>query len=194
MLRILNWLIVVVWLLPAAAGADQVPARGKFLVATELVRGDFFEETVVLLLHYDTTGAIGLVINRPTEVEALELLSDVDAIADYSGPLFWGGPVEVTSVRALLHTDTPPEDATEIVESVYQLPVDDWLTHAPMDPASLRFFIGYAGWGAGQLDGELARGSWHIVEAMDETVFAEDPVSLWQRLSPPREFRAARRP
>jgi putative transcriptional regulator len=191
MIRIVTWLMFAVWLLPAAAGADQRPAKGKLLVATELVRGDHFAETIVLLLHYDDTGAMGIVVNRPTEIETGELLADLDAISGYSGTLFWGGPVQMNSLRALLRTDTPPEGGEAIVDSVHYVPIDDWLKDAPMDLASLRFFIGYAGWAAGQLDREMALGSWHVVPASDEHIFAEDPRVLWKRLTPPREHRAA---
>ena len=188
---IVTWLVFLAWLLPATAGADQRPAKGKLLVATELVRGDLFNETVVLLLHYDETGAMGLVVNRPTEIEPDELLSDVDAITDYSGTLYWGGPVRMNTVSALLRTDTPPQGAKAIVDSVYSVPIDDGLADAPAHEGRLRFFLGYAGWSAGQLDHEMARGSWHVVPASDEAVFADDPRELWQRLTPPREHRVA---
>jgi putative transcriptional regulator len=191
MKRIVTWLVFVVWLLPAAAGADQQPAKGKLLVATELVRGDLFGQTVVLLLHYDENGAMGIVVNRPTDIEPEELLADVDAFSGYSGTLYWGGPVRMNSLRALLRTDMPPKGAEAIVDSVHHVPIDDGLKEAPADLASLRFFIGYAGWGAGQLDSEMDLGSWHVVPASDEHVFAEDPRALWKRLTPPREHRAA---
>ncbi len=181
----------VVWLLPAVAGADQRPAKGKLLVATELVGGYLFAETIVLLLHYDENGAMGIVVNRPTEIEPEELLADVDAAFGYSGTLYWGGPVQMNSLRALLRTDTPPKAAEAIVDSVHQVPIDDWLKDGPADPDSLRFFIGYAGWTAGQLDREMDLGSWQVVPASDEHVFAEDPRALWKRLTPPREHRAA---
>jgi len=191
MKKIVSWLVFVAWLLPAAAGADQRPAKGKLLVATELVRGDIFDETVILLLHYDETGAMGIVVNRPTDIEPEELLAGVDAISGYSGTLYWGGPVKMNTLHALLRTDAPPEGAQAIVDSVYYVGNDDRLKDAPMDLASLRFFIGYAGWAAGQLEHEFSRGSWHVVPASDEHVFAEDPRALWERLSPPREHRAA---
>ena len=191
MKRIATWLVLAVWLLPAAAAADQQLAKGKLLVATELVRGDLFEQTVVLLLHYDETGALGLVINRPTEIEPEEFLADFEPVADSSGTLYWGGPVSMNRMFALLRTDTPPAGAQAIADSVYAVPIDDELSDAPMEVASLRFFFGCAGWAAGQLDHEMARGSWHVVQASDETVFVEEPDTLWRRLSPPREHRAA---
>ena len=191
MTRCLTWLLLTAWLLPTAAGADQQLAKGKLLVANEFVVGEFFAKTVILLLHYDERGAMGLVVNRPTEVEPGELLADVEAISGYSGTLYWGGPVRMSSLRALLRADTPPEGAQEVIDSVYLLPLDDALKDVAMDPASLHFFIGYAGWSAGQLDHELGRGDWLVVPASDELVFAEDPGLLWDRLTPVDKYRAA---
>ncbi|MDH3758313.1 MAG: YqgE/AlgH family protein, partial [Gammaproteobacteria bacterium] len=155
MIRIPTWFVFVAWLLPVGAIADQVPAQGKLLIATELVQGELFEQTVVLLLHYDETGAFGLVVNRPTDVKPEELLADEDAIEGYSGTLFWGGPVHMDSLRALLLTDTPPAGAEQIIESVHLVSYEDALEGVPKDPASVRFFIGYAGWAPGQLDKEM---------------------------------------
>ena len=194
MKRIATWLVLATWLLPAMAGADSRPAKGQLLVATEVVQGDLFGQTVVLLLHYDETGAMGLVINRPSELEPQEAIADFDVISAYAGPMYWGGPVRMNRVFALLRTDTPPAGAQRIAEWVHAVPIDDGLQDFPMDEDRLRFFFGCAGWGAGQLDRELARGSWHVVPASAETVFAEDPRTLWKRLMPPKEHRAAVQP
>jgi len=191
MIKTLTWLVSVAWLLPAAASAAEVPAQGKLLVATELVEGELFAETVVLLLFYDETGAFGLVVNRPTDVSPDELLADEEGIADYDGTLFWGGPVQMDSLRALLRTDEPPEEAEKILDSVYLVSLEDALQMGPTDPARLRLYIGYAGWAPGQLDYELARGSWRVVPATDDLVFAEAPRELWKQLAPAHEQRAA---
>lgn len=185
MKKFVTWLVCIIWLLPAMAGADQRLAKGKLLVATEMVQGELFAQTVILLLQYDRDGAMGLVVNRPTELEPEEFLADTDGISGYSGTLYWGGPVRMNSIRALLRTDTAPEAAQAIVDSVYQVPVDDSLMDAASYSSNLRLFIGYAGWGAGQLDREMALGSWHVVAASDGHVFAQDPRALWERLSPP---------
>jgi putative transcriptional regulator len=191
MARILTWLALAACLLPAAVGADESPAKGKLLVATELISGDIFVQTVILLLHYDQTGAAGLVVNRPTEVEPQELLAEDDEFSDYDGAMYWGGPVQMNSIRALLRTDKPSGRAEKIIGSVYLVPFDDELKDVLDDAPRLRLFIGYAGWAPGQLDHELARGSWHIVPASADIVFAKDPGALWKRLAPRSEHRAA---
>ena len=188
--RFRTWLFVVAWLLPAAVSADPRPAQGMFLVATDVVQGELFAETVVLLLHYDETGAFGLVVNRPTDVELGELLADEEGLSDYRGTLFWGGPVQMDSLRALLYTDESPDEAEKIIDSVYLVGFEDAVELSPTDPGRLRLYIGYAGWAPGQLDYELARGSWRILPATPEHVFADEPRALWKQLTPAEEQRA----
>lgn len=188
--RITLILAVAGWLISPAVGAEQEPAAGKLLVATEDLRGEFFVRTVVLLLRYDDTGAVGLVVNRPTRASPAELLPEDEAPADYRGTLYWGGPVEMATVRALQLTDEPPDGAVPIVDTVHQVPVDVALSVSGGDSATLRFFVGYAGWAPGQLDRELALGSWHVVPATEELVFTDDPEMIWERLTPVREYRA----
>lgn len=189
MARILTWLVFAACLLPATAAAEELPGKGKLLVATEQIRGDIFVHTVVLLLHYDETGAAGLVVNRRTEVELEELLPDDDEFSDHHGAVFWGGPVQMNSLRALMKTDSPPEGAEKIVDSVYLVPFDESLKDVPGDVSRLHFFIGYAGWAPGQLDRELALGSWHVLPASDDLVFAKDPDLVWKRLAPRQDLR-----
>jgi putative transcriptional regulator len=119
MSRILTCLVFIACVLPAGANADPLPGDAKLLVATEKVGGDIFVQTVILLLQHDETGAIGLVINRPTEVGMDELVDDDDALSAYSGPIYWGGPVQMNSLSALMKSDTSPGDAERVFGSVY---------------------------------------------------------------------------
>ena len=175
----------------AGVSADQVPATGKLLVATDEVRGPYFEQTVVLLLKHDETGTLGLVVNRPIDASAIESLLVDEELAVHRGSFFWGGPLLQTTVRALLHTDTPPEDAMQVSDAVYLVDADEALLATESNAAMLRFFVGYAGWAPGQLANELAFNSWHILPATEELVFAEDTDDLWRKLLPSDQFRAA---
>jgi hypothetical protein len=97
----------------------------------------------------------------------------------------------MSSVRALLLADSPPDGAATIVDNIHLVSFDKAMAEGRFDPAGLRLFIGYAGWAPGQLDGELAIRSWEVVPASAELVFADDPGGIWQSLAPVLEYRAA---
>jgi putative transcriptional regulator len=96
-----------------------------------------------------------------------------------------------STMRALLRTDTPPADAEHIFAAVHLVNVDEALLASASDTAKLRFFVGYAGWSAGQLQRELAIDSWHIVAATEELVFAEEAADIWRKLLSTQQYRAA---
>ncbi len=165
--------------------AEEDLGKGKLLVATEVVRGRAFAESVILLLNYDETGAVGLVVNRPTEALPAQALPELAGLDRYEGTLYWGGPVELFTLRALLHSDAPPDNAVPIFDRVHLALLDENLLDGASSNSNLRFFVGYAGWAPGQLEQELAFGSWHIVAATEALVFADDPGGIWRRLLPP---------
>ncbi len=171
--------------------ADEDPAVGKLLVATDEVQGPTFAETVILLIHYDETGALGLVINQPAEATPEDLLPELDGLADYAGTVYWGGPVQLASMLVLYLTDRAPDDAIPVFDGVYRIPLDKKLPEDATSAENLRFFIGHAGWAAGQLDKELLFGSWHVIPATEDAVFTEDPSGIWRKLTPPRQYHAS---
>ena len=170
--------------------AEEDPGKGKLLVATDVVQGRAFAESVILLLNFDATGAVGLVVNRPMEARPAQALPELAGIDRYEGTLYWGGPVELFTLRALLHSDAPPDNAVPIFDTVHLAPLEESLLNGASSNANLRFFLGYAGWAPGQLERELAFGSWRIVAATEALVFADDPGGIWRRLTPPPVRRA----
>lgn len=190
MIRILALPVLIALLGAIAAEADERAAAGKLLVATDEVGGEIFARTVILLLHYDESGAMGLVVNRPTDVAPEEVMDDPDELSGYDGTLFWGGPVEMAGLRVLVRSESPPVDATTIIDEVHVVPFDSATDLLPADTTTLRLYIGYAGWAPGQLDGELDIGSWDVQDATGEAVFSGDPRGLWEDRKPVREYRA----
>ena len=171
--------------------AQEHLGKGKLLVATEVVQGQAFAESVILLLNYDATGAVGLIVNRPTEALPAQALPDLAGLDRYEGTLYWGGPVEPFTLRALLRSDAPLDNAVPIFDTVHLVPLDENLLGDASSNANLRFFVGYAGWAPGQLEQEMAFGSWHIVAATEALVFADDPGGIWRRLLPPPVHRVS---
>ena len=144
MKKVIARLLAALLFFSTAAAADT-PAPGQLLVATDEVRGPMFAESVILVLSYSDRGAVGLVINRPTDVTLPEIAGDDSRFQWYEDPLFWGGPVEMHTLRALLKTDAPPDPAAHIFGSVFVVPVREESLTEFKSSDSLRLFMGYAG-------------------------------------------------
>ncbi len=185
------FLVVASCIISPGVNADEEPGTGKLLVATEVVGGPVFAETVILLLRFDDSGALGLVVNRPTEAAPEEVMPELEGIRNYAGTLYWGGPVQLYNLRVLLRADSPPEASMPVFGNVYLGLLTETLVQKGSDTSNLRFYLGYAGWAPGQLELEMAQGSWHIVKATEDLVFSEDPARIWRRLAPPKVFRAS---
>ena len=158
--------------------------KGRLLVATPLLTDPNFERTVVLMLEDNDEGALGLVLNRPSELEVEEPLPDW---ADLSAPppvVFVGGPVSRSSVIALARVAEGPEPTEDTWTSVLgpigvlDLTADASLMHAVVD--GVRVFAGYAGWGSDQLKAEIAEGAWFVVDALPSDATTEEPDELWR--------------
>lgn len=177
----------------------QPSLRGRLVVATPALADPNFERTVVLILQHDDDGAVGVVVNRPSEIELDEALPDWSPLAAEPATVFAGGPVEPGVLIALArHTawETDPRDAGAVAEGGGEAtgsfePVAGALgvidlnagpEAAPPEVAEVRVFAGYAGWGAGQLDDELDEGAWFVFDAAPEDPFAAEPDRLWRRV------------
>jgi putative transcriptional regulator len=173
---------------PSVATAQRRPAKelaaGKMLVATRTMNDGRFAESVVLLFAYSPDGAAGLVVNRRTNVPMQRILPD---LAVPNGPaleVFVGGPVALTDIRALVRASVAPADAHRVLNDVFLLTTAEAIdreTEAGALTTRLRLYAGYAGWAPGQLEREVLRGSWHIVEGDSGVVFDTNPDTLWRR-------------
>ncbi len=172
---------------PPSAAVDDELRTGRFLVASRELLDPNFTRSVVLLLDYGPHGATGLIVNRRTEIAISSVLPDLDHAERYEGRVYFGGPVEVDGLLALLRSKRPRNDAERVIDEVWTVgdrAAVKRLLRKHEEP-SLRLYAGYAGWAPGQLDGELARGSWHVVDARADQVFSASPGKLWRLLVPP---------
>lgn len=136
--------------------------RGQLLIAApQLV--DYFRRTVVLVLEHNDEGAIGVVLNRPTETAVADAVPDLAELAGEDALVHAGGPVDPNAVLALGDVDGTPELIA---------PED-----TDRDLRRLRVFAGYTGWAPGQLDGEIEEEAWITAPAAPDDPFAEG--DLW---------------
>jgi putative transcriptional regulator len=156
--------------------------RGKLLVSTPALTDPNFDRTVVLLLEHGDEGALGIVLNRPTETTIDEAVPEWGDLASAPAVLYLGGPVGVGTIIALAQSrsDDAPAGTEEV--SGRLVAVDLSLDAQLVTPTllSLRVWTGYAGWAAGQLDEEIAQDAWFVVEAEETDVTTAEPTGLWR--------------
>lgn len=153
------------------------------LVATPALLDPNFAATVVLMLDVDDTGALGVVLNRPSGLPVAEVLEPWRDVVAEPEVLFQGGPVgtEGALAVALLRASTSaPVGFREVTGQLGLVDLDTPVELLEGSVAEMRIFAGYAGWGADQLAGEIEEGSWYVVPAQADDIFREDPSDLWR--------------
>lgn len=152
--------------------AIPVPLVGRLLVATPDLVDPNFSHTVVLLLAVQPEGVLGIVLNRPSDRRVDDVLPRWATKVAAPAVMFFGGPVGLDQVIGLsAHGAVDLEDAM-----TGEIPMDD------EGSSEIRLFAGSAGWGAEQLDEEIAQGSWWVFDAEPGDVTTSDPETLWPRV------------
>jgi putative transcriptional regulator len=161
---------------------ERQPLVGRLLVAAPPLHDPNFFRAVVLLLDHDEHGALGLILNRPGELVASDVVPRLAPLLEESAMLYVGGPVQQEGVIGLAeYRDPATFGARPVVGPVGVLDAD-------LDPDDLhdaisrvRAYQGYAGWGPGQLESELGEEAWIVAPAHAADAFDDDPGTLWRR-------------
>ena len=171
---------------PALLDASPTePGPGMFLVAKRALDGPHFGQSVVYLVEHGEDGTLGLIVNRSSEISLSEALPDIEDKQATAHALFYGGPVGLPMILMLVRNESATEGMAYVADNVYisaDRRVLDEVLAAKKPGSEVRFYIGHSGWAAGQLDFELARGSWHVVAADTDAIFSGETGSLWHRL------------
>jgi putative transcriptional regulator len=155
---------------------------GQLLVATPSLKDPNFDRTVVLLVAHEPGGALGVVLNRATEVPVAEVLGPWAGLAGDPAVLFEGGPVQPESAICLARMRTP----VQRVKGIHQVSGAVGTVDLSVDPdrlresvTGIRVFAGYSGWSPGQLEREISGGSWFVLDALPGDAFMDRPDDLW---------------
>jgi putative transcriptional regulator len=179
------------WRIPAVLSVDRQPwlglkpAKGTFLVASRELLDRNFSQTVVLLIDYQEHGAMGLIINRPSELKLSETLPEIEELQQRPDIIYLGGPVARNQLLLLIRTSSPPEGSRQVFADIYLSSSQAVIARMIKDPKAderFRLYAGYAGWGPGQLDNEISLGGWNVVRADVETVFDRSASEIWPDL------------
>lgn len=161
----------------------QGTLTARLLVATPLLVEPTFDRTVILLIDHDSdNGALGVVLNRPATAAVVDVVPSVADLTTEPQVLFSGGPVSPSTALALglARPGAAPEGWTPVIAPIVTVDLDHDPALLAASLRTLRVFAGYAGWGPGQLEAEIAEGAWYVVDALPDDPFLTDPGTLWR--------------
>lgn len=153
--------------------------KGKLLVASPALVDPNFLRTVVLVAEHGDSGAMGVVLNRPTDVVVVEAIPELEPLVGAEDRVFSGGPVEQSSILALAEFADGREAASPVFGAIGFVPAGSDAALLAADTSRARVFAGYAGWGPEQLESELEETSWIVADPVEEDVFTPAPDELW---------------
>jgi putative transcriptional regulator len=158
------------------------PEKGRLLISEPFLPDPNFERTVVLLCEHNEEGSFGFVLNKPSILKVNEIMEDSNV---FDNVVYVGGPVQQDTLH-FIHRNSSLSNAIEIVDHVYWGgDFESLLTlfdTKQIVGGDIRFFLGYSGWGPGQLDSELEQDSWIVCDYVtDQLLFDTDPEVMWRK-------------
>lgn len=156
--------------------------KGKLLISMPILSDPNFRQSVVLICEHSAEGALGLILNRPTEVAVSALLEDFPKIAG-ADCVYAGGPVAKNGMLILCRSDALFEGHTVLKDVYLAKDLEELRTPDVLGPnGEIRCYLGYAGWAPGQLEGEMEMDAWRPLEADAALIFDAEPTLLWPQL------------
>lgn len=157
--------------------------RGSLLLAEPFMLDPNFKRAVVCICEKDEQeGTLGFILNKPTGLQLSEAVEGIYVDA----PLYYGGPVQTDTLHFFHDLGDRIEGATEIADGLYWggdfEAVKSMLNSGEVEPEHFRFFVGYSGWDAGQLEGEMQQKGWIVSQCRQEHVLDYETDNLWQSI------------
>jgi putative transcriptional regulator len=156
------------------------PNTGRILISVPFMQDFYFKKSVVLLAEHSDEGSFGIIINKPVEVKLKDIASEFD---DFDAPVFLGGPVKTDSLFFIHTRPDIIDEGIPILDGLYWGgnidTVKRLIKSGKLQKTEIRFFIGYSGWIANQLNKELEEKSWVVSLTNPSQVFRSNPSDLW---------------
>jgi len=165
-------------MMPAMGHASYT---GQLLVSTPELTDPHFERAVVYLITHSSPGTLGVILNRPTEVPVIDVLDRWAPLAGEPSVVFEGGPVQPEAAICLgrARRGRTPPGWTGVHGPVGTVDLGGDPEELAPHVEKIRVFAGYAGWDGGQVEAEIAVGSWFVLDALPGDPFVEAPDDLW---------------
>lgn len=168
------------------ASAEDLKA-GTVLVASDVfMRDPRFAQSVVLIVRYDSTGTIGLILNHPTKANVHQLFPDSTDTTTMANPILLGGPVGASKILMLVRTNENFQGSEKVSDqitfSANANAIKDWISRETRKER-IHLFAGYSGWARGQLEMEIRNGGWKLLSADFKLVFEAETKTMWEEMT-----------
>lgn len=164
------------------SSSSMNPSANKFLIAEPFLKDENFTRSVIFLCSHDAEGSMGFTLNRPFDLTLDQLIEDVET---KNIPVMIGGPVAMDTIHVLHQLPDLIPESHRINDQLYWggnwLAVMEGLRQHKIDLNKIRFYLGYSGWSAGQLEQELQEKTWLVTEAHSDIIFKTEVEDCWKR-------------
>lgn len=154
---------------------------GKLILAEPLLQDQYFARTVVFLIEHNEEGTVGFILNKPMNLGINEVVNN---FPEFDAKVFFGGPVENNSLFYFHTNDSLKESSKEVLPGLFWggdfEKLKELIKEKKIKSSEIRFFVGYAGWNKGQIDEEIADGSWIVANPTIEHIMSADDKILWK--------------
>ncbi len=164
-------------------GAYALPQKGKVLISEPFLNDSYFKRSIVLLTEHSEEGAVGFVLNKPVSLKLNEVLAD---FPQFNASLSIGGPVSTNTIHYLHTVGDMIPNSVHVLGNVYwggdfEI-LKEMVKLGAIESEQIRFFLGYSGWMANQLEGELERNSWVVTEILPMQIMEVNSSDTWKQM------------
>lgn len=157
------------------------PAKGRLLIAEPFLKDPNFIRSVILLCEFQKAGCLGFVLNKLADSTLGDLVSGLEHL---SVPVYYGGPVDITTIHFLHIYPELIQGGFPITENIYWggdfETATSLITSGKISTEGIRFYLGYSGWEENQLQDELKEGSWVVSKSKSEIIFLPETDLMWK--------------
>lgn len=158
------------------------PAKGRILIAEPFLQGIYFSRSIILITEYGKEGAVGFVLNKSSEMYPDEVIDD---LYNFHGELYLGGPVASDTLHFIHTLGFKVPGAVHVSGNIFWggdfEVLKELINSGAANSHSVKFFAGYSGWAAGQLEAELKEKSWVVSNIDEEVVFSANVANAWKK-------------
>jgi putative transcriptional regulator len=162
---------------------DKIPEKGKILISEPFLPDTFFNRSVVYLTDHDAKGSVGFILNKKLDIKISDAVTGFDG---WNENLNMGGPVSPDTLHYIHNLGTKVPKSVRVEGDIYWggdiEVIRKLISMGSVEPAQIRFFLGYSGWSAGQLEREIKENSWVIAKVRSEIIMNSRGVDSWKRL------------